>query len=369
MKPPAQIVLIVLAGILGGILTFWAIQNDEAREFDSLKEKAFCTVELPAGIPSVSTVFSTTQTLERFHVGIRPGKKRESLTLELSDKEGLICRVSGVTGYFGCGQNIPSGTYTITMYQEAGGHGAMAVVAAEKPIYVTGHQIISRIYVSVLILAGIWALLVQRFKNQRIKIVSISVFQMLLLGFVLVFVYLLFHEGGHALGELAFGRFDLSRSDFWGIHGTPHSAGAPGPALESWQQAVISGGGPLLPTFAGWALFLFWISSTGQNLRARRPMVNLYLSAITAMLVFPQIIVDPLLLLGVIPGDGDWYGFINHVPGPLWIIKGLLWMTVLLSIFVLWRVMPEVFKYWKEKIGKYRGNVNINHRVTENGSV
>ena len=54
-----------------------------------------------------------------------------------------------------------------------------------------------------------------------------------------------YHEGGHALAQIAFGHFDLARSDFWGIHGHPHSGGGMGPQLKSWQRLLISCAGPM----------------------------------------------------------------------------------------------------------------------------
>jgi hypothetical protein len=201
--------------------------------------------------------------------------------------------------------------------------------------------------VGLLVLSGIWAFMARRSGNLRHRAASAATFQHLLLGFAIGFSYLLFHEGGHALGEIAFGRFDLARSDFWGIHGHPHSGGISGPPLAPWQQSVISGGGPLLPTFAGWVLFLLCGSRSGRSFRGTRPMVNLYLLAIAVILIVPWFTTAGLLL-GILGEDGDWHGFMAGVPGPQWFIEGLIWGTLLVNAFVLVRIAPVLWRAWKQ---------------------
>lgn len=340
MKTRLQIALAALGAVAFGALSFWAHYGDREREFRLLEGKALCVLDLPAGTPEVRAAFTTSQTLDQFHVGVRPRGKREFISLAISGSEGTVCSVTTDGTRFGCGRAIPPGTYEITLRQETGSDGVWVVVASERPEFVTGWQIWSRAYLGLLALSAIWALTARKSENLRNRATSVYVFQMLLLGFVVVFLYLLFHEGGHALGEIAFGRYDFARSDFWGIHGTPHSGGKSGPPLEPWQQALISGGGPALPTFAGWAFFLLWGSRLGRRLRNARPVVNLYSSAVAAMLVFPFVAVAGCML-GMIPGDGDWHGFINNVPGPLWLVQGIVLAVFLVNAFILWRVVPE----------------------------
>jgi hypothetical protein len=168
------------------------------------------------------------------------------------------------------------------------------------------------------------------------------VFHALLLGFVLAFVYLLFHEGGHALAQIAFGRFDLARSDFWGIHGHPHSGGKMGASLQPWQQTLISCAGPMLPVFAGFGLFVLWFSPPGRKLRGLRPMANLYFSSIVAILVFSEAVCEPAYLLGFISAEGDLVGYAARNGGPVWLVKVCLWSISLISAVILWRVVPEI---------------------------
>ena len=187
---------------------------------------------------------------------------------------------------------------------------------------------------------------VRKSKSLKQRAASVGAFHALLLGFVAIFLYLLFHEGGHSLAEFAFGRYDFANSDFWGIHGSPHSAFTAGPSLKPWQQSIVAGAGPMLPTLAGWVLFLLWGSRVGRSLRSTRPLMNIYCLAPVAMFVFPGFAVTPGYLSGII-SDGDWRGFITNVPGPPWLVRGLLWFTVPVSATILWRVASELRRAWK----------------------
>lgn len=124
------------------------------------------------------------------------------------------------------------------------------------------------------------------------------------------------------------------------------------PDHEPWQQALISGSGATLPTLAGWVLFVFWASRFGRRLRTARRTVNLYLSAIVAMLVFPFVAVAGCLL-GVI-SDGDWNGFINNVPGPLWLVRTIACGILVVNGFILWCVVPEFVRAWKARASDLR---------------
>ena len=75
-------------------------------------------------------------------------------------------------------------------------------------------------------------------------------------------------------------------------------------------------------------------------------MANLYFSAIVAFLVFPEAVCEPLYLLGFITAEGDLIDFVTKAGGPVWLVKGLLWGSVFISAFVLWRVLSEVRRLW-----------------------
>jgi len=354
MKRLAKTVLLVSFAIVFGGLSFWAVRPSAVWISD--EKDALCVLKLPEGEASASATFTTSGPIERFFVAARPGARNEQLALSITGGEGLLVRVAiNRSTRFTCGHSVQilPATYTAVLSQETGTHGGLVVVSDHQDeVGITGWQIWSRVLLGLVLFSGIWAWVARRSRNLRHRAVSSLVFQRLLLAFVLIFLYLLFHEGGHSLGQIAFGRFDLTRSDFWGIHGSPHSGGKPGPVLEPWQQAVISGGGPMFPNLVGWALFLIWLSPIGKRIRIGRPVINMYFSAIVAMSVFPFVAVAGCLL-GII-SDGDWEGFIGNVPGPLWLVKTLLWAVLLVNAVILWRVIPELIRSWKAQNARIR---------------
>ena len=351
MKAAAKkscIALAIASGVVFGALSLWLIQGNEARKRDALKANALCVLDLSEGTGSASATFTTRRAADMFHVAIQTKARGEALSISITGDHGPIASASGLKSHsFGLGRNIQPGTYTITLRQGIEGKGGRAIIAAEPPVYLTGWQIWSRTYVGLLALAGICAMLWRKGVNSRVRALSVTAFQSLLLGLVLIFVYLLFHEGGHALAEITFGRFDLARSDFWGIHGHPHSGGAMGPSLKPWQQTLISCAGPMLPTLAGFGLFVLWGLPPGRKLRSLRPIVNLYFSATVVSLVFSEAVCGPAYLVGLITAEGDLIGYFSEAGGPVWLVKTLLWGSFLICVVILWRVFPEVLKAWK----------------------
>lgn len=346
-KKTTEVALVILLGAVGGGLSFWLIQDNDTRKFNALKENALCVLHLPEGTSSVSATFTTRQVVEMFHVGMHTKASGEKLSMSITGDRGVVGSVTGMKAHtFGLGRNIQPGTYTATLRQEVNSEGAEAVIAGERPVYVTGWQIWSRTYVGLLVISGICVVLWRNSENSRARAASTAAFHSLLLGLVLIFIYLLFHEGGHALAQITFGRFDWARSDFWGIHGHPHSGGTMGPALEPWKQTVISCAGPMLPTFVGFGLFVLWSLPPARKLRGLRPMANLYLSAIVASLVFSEAACEPLYLLGFITAEGDPIGYVTGTGGPVWLAKSILWGIFVISGIILWRVLPEVRKSW-----------------------
>ncbi len=357
MKTTATRIIVVLMAILGGWGAFWATRV--GRAWGLREENALCLLELQEGESSASATFTTLQITERFFVAARPRNSNEGLSLSITGNDKMLFRGPiAQPRDFRCGLRIAPGTYTVALQQEVGGHGGFVAVA-DRRIGVTGWQILSRALLGLVALSGAWALVARRSRNPRRRVLSAFTFQQLLLSLVLVFLYLLCHEGGHALGSALFGRYDFAKSDFWGIHGSPHSAIKSGVSIEPWQRAIESFGGPLLPTLIGWALFLIWRSRAAKRMRADRPVVNLYSSAIVAMSVFPFVAVAACLL-GIV-SDGDWRGFIENVPGPLWLVKTLLWGVLLVNAVILWRVLPELKKTWKTRVADVQ-NVFADHR-------
>lgn len=361
MKRIASSVAALSASVLVGALSIWAIWENPAREVDKLAENALCVLELKPGQASTSTSFTTSRPIPTFHVGARSRARNERLWLSISGGDGASYNGEvNEVARFSFGLNLRPGAYQVALRQEAGDRGGLVAIADRTPTAsVTGWQVWSRMLVGLVLLSGVWALLARAYGSPGSRVASSQVFGMLLLCVVMMLSYLLLHEGGHALGQIAFGRFDWSRSDFLGIHGHPCSGGKPGPPLEPWQQAVISGGGIMVPVFAGWLLFLLWRSRAGRRWRSIHPTFNLYLSALVAVSLFSFVVVA-----GYLPGlitDGDWEGFIRNVPGPLWVIKSILWGMLLVNALILVRVGPEAYRARLGGMGRrgttsHRGN-------------
>jgi hypothetical protein len=246
---------------------------------------------------------------------------------------------------------IPPGTYAVTLRQVTGKHGGIVVILDEETssTVMTGWQIISRAYLGLLVISGIWAFANRKSSNRRRRASSALSFEYVSLGFFLVFFYLLCHEGGHALAQISFGHYDFAGSDFWGIHGSPHSGSKSGPALELWQHNLITGGAVIVPTLVAWALFVFW----WLWLRRRRnQIVRLYVSAAIGVLILPQILLLGNLLR--ITNYGHEKAFIACMPGPAWLGITISWCVLLVCVFVLWQTVPETMRILKGQYTEFQ---------------
>jgi hypothetical protein len=343
----AQFSLAILMGLVAGGSSLWLLSGTERRRFEALKAGALCVVDLRAGATNLSTTLTNSRSIDMFHLALRTASRDDAFSISITGERGLVASVSQVkASSFGLGKDIPPGNYTVTVRQAIGTKGGSVAIADAPPVYVTGWQIWSRAYLGLLAVSAICWILLRKAENSKIRSSSIAAFHTLLLGGSVMFVYLLFHEGGHALAQIAFGHFDLARSDFWGIHGHPHSGATMGPQLAPWQHALISCGGPMLPTLAGFALFGLWFAPFGQRLRHAHPLANLYFSANVAGLVFAEAVCGPAYLLGLITAEGDLLRFAASEGVPVWPIKVALCGIFLLCAWILWRVTPEIRRAW-----------------------
>jgi len=337
--------LVVAAAVCGGALSFWAVHESKSKQVETLAELALCELTLLPGDAVVSKTFSLPGAIEMFHIGIIVTEEDEHLSLEVHDAGGgpVFTATLNRTSRFGGGRDIPAGTFTAILRQQSGTQGGYVAISDRGlPDRITGWQVYSRAFLVLVLGSALWAFLARHSEKREL---SRQVAVVLSMAFLSVFMYLLFHEGGHALVELAFGRFDLARSDFWGIHGSPHSGGTMGPALQPWQQGLISGGGFIGPTLAGWLLYVLWITPVGKRLRLAYPVAGLYYAAVLAIVLIPSVIM-PGLLLGLIE-DGDWYGFITNMPRPSWLVKGVVWVSLVPNAWILWRIAPEFLRVRK----------------------
>lgn len=162
------------------------------------------------------------------------------------------------------------------------------------------------------------------------------------LGLFVLFFYLLLHEGGHALAAIAFGSFDLSRSDFIGLYGNPHSGVNPEVALADWQKAIQSIAGPLLPILVGYVLIAFWRSRWGTVARGRNVLLDIFWSfTIFTILVSSLGLLIPIIRLSP---DGDYSGFVNFIPLARWQADALLLTIVSINVYLLCRIIPHLVK-------------------------
>jgi len=345
-KGSLTILIVILVCALLGWAVDWAGHRRALKTIRELARDALCFVDLKEGRASASASFITSQTIEQFRVRVCPEAKGERLSLSFD--AGNIFQYSGTidkSQEFGVGRMIPPGTYAVTLRQVTGKHGGIVVILdkATPSTGMTGWQIISRAYLGLLVICGIWAFANRRSSNRRRRTSSALAFQYVFLGFFVMFFGLLCHEGGHALAEISFGHYDFAKSDFWGIHGSPHSGGKAGPALDPWQQNLITGGAVIVPIVVGWALFVFW----WLWLRRRRDnIVRLFVSATIGVLILPESVLLPGCLLGI-TRYGHEKAFIACIPGPEWFGKTISWCVLLVCVFVLWQVVPETVRILK----------------------
>lgn len=346
MKPLIRKIFFVFIAILGGAFSFWMVQKGTIWPIKT--KNALCVLELKQGVPKISVPFTTTEKLNRFFIAARPRAGGERLSLAITGDKNFLCSFSDINKpmsfSFSPGE-IPQGTYTATLNQETGSHGGRAIIGKAE-VGITGWQILSRVLVCLFIIIGLLLIIVRKSSHPRLYAAVFFHFNILLLPLVMIFLYLLFHEGGHALGAALFTKVDWAHSDFWGIHGGPHTGIKTGAQVKPWHLAVISFAGPMMPNFIGWALFLIWRSKFNSQILSRHPLLNIYLTAVIFMSLFPFVAVIGYLS-GVIT-DGDWQGFIKNVPGPLWLAKSFVCGVLLVNFFILWRIVPHFWRALKQ---------------------
>ena len=215
--------------------------------------------------------FEIDRTARRFVVRTGLRGAAEDLRLDLEKTNGGY----QILGYwpipegvarFLCGRDV-RGLYTVRV-REAGVVGTYSVEIGVDA-GVTPWQMFLIVLTSLFALTGVVsAWLGHRFRGEagsgqaaawRLAFLASGV------ALFVLFVYLLLHEGGHALASIAFDNFDISRSDFFGLRGSPHSGVRGAGGLAGWQKAVQSIAGPLLPIVTGYILYAAWITRWGKG--------------------------------------------------------------------------------------------------------
>lgn len=319
----------VAAATLTGAVAFQLSRSGPL--LSTTTREALGVLELPAGASQAQADVVVPAAIERFHVSAWGRGDGVTLTLDAGAFGSYRGPIRGGTRFM-LGQGIPPGTYMAELTGPPG-HGPVTVVIADRWVGVTGWQILVAVMLAGLVVAGVVTSAIRK-PNSRLRAQAAHVFRVLSVAAVALFVYLLCHEGGHALAALAFGKFDLAGSDFWGLHGNPHSGLRGDVAVASWQQSVVAIAGPLLPNLVGWVLFVAWRSPRVWRRREGSPTLDLFWSGVTALLLFPAV-----ALLGYaldLVSDSDWQGFSGNVPVSAILARAGAVAVAAVSLTMLW---------------------------------
>lgn len=201
--------------------------------------------------------FQVDRPARRFQVRTRLRGDAENLRLDLERRDGHqvlgFLPIRKGAARFSCGRDV-RGVYTVRV-RETGVVG-MYSIEIGTAARVTTWQIFLIVLVSLFFLTGVVsAWLAYRDRGAPVSGRAAAwrlAFLAYVLALLVLFVYLLLHEGGHALASIAFNNFDIRRSDFFGLHGSPHSGVRGAGEIAGWQRAVQSIAGPLLPILAAY---------------------------------------------------------------------------------------------------------------------
>jgi len=252
---------------------------------------------------------------------------------------------------FSFGKPFQPGVYDLEVTEMGGARGTYSVEVLQD-VPVSAWQRLLAVLTAVVAASAVWAWLAARRYSAGDARRRSAAWQLRVFGFAL-FLMLLYptvHETGHNLGLAAFGACDIWRTDFIGLHGTPHSGYRAGAVLQPWQRSIVSVGGPVFPTLVGFALFAAWRLCG----RTRRSLLleSAWLWA-TGLLLFPQVLAGIPQALGLMH-DGDYQGYIGNFPGPVWVGNGLMLALSLLTIPVLVLVVRRLLAIGRELLPRTR---------------
>ena len=115
----------------------------------------------------------------------------------------------------------------------------------------------------------------------------------------------------------------------------------PSAHLAPWQIAVAALAGPLLPTFLGYLSFALWCCPPGSRHRAQHLWGGIAWSLLTLMLLFPQALMVPMLLMGVTE-DRDYSLMVQNMGSFLWLAKLALAVTALANLLMGGRLVKDL---------------------------
>jgi len=249
---------------------------------------------------------------------------------------------------FSVGNGFAPGNYKI-LVEENHALGSYSIVLYPKPLFLRHQKFM--ILITIYLLIGVISFIYLHIKQPNstsFRRVKFTLF-FIVLAFFSPFVYLIFHEGGHALGAMMFGLFDFSHSDIFGFKSIPHvQFKTDNVVLAPWKQAVISFGGPFLPNLAGYFLFWAWTRSRSKKWREQKPLLDIAWSFYIFLLLFAQL--GALIPILRIQTDRDYSTFVNNVPWPQWTSDALLIMLIIINLWIIKLVMI----HWWKRIMQYR---------------
>jgi hypothetical protein len=314
--------------------------------------------------------FEVTGQVPRFYVQTYGKGSRSGVTFNLNgEKDQWLLRDFPIEkGYsrFQCGRELPPGIYTVH-FRERGFHGMYTLDIGARHGFSWWQKLLFLLIVVLLARGAVYAqqkLCQAAGKRAPMLARARWAFWMSLLPFFVLFLYLLFHEGGHALTSIYFGNFDLSRSDFFGLRGLPHSGVNPQHHLEAWQEASQSIAGPLLPSLMGYVLFVIWRTKWAEQVRARRFLVDLYWTAGVFVLLFAHFgMLTPVLGLRE---DGDYNGFVKNISFEAWQANAFLLFILAVNMCLLSFVIRHLWRLQKRIKSELRTeSSNARHDLAE----
>ena len=344
-------------GAFGGLGSLWLSAH---------KEPFFLNPQAPGvllyadtrnpGAPGAVT-FNNPASLDCFQIytQVDDASAQYSLRLDGPNRMLATCTSRG-NASFGFGHDIAPGTYTLTADRVAG----LQVYVADRRLGMDGWQILLRLYLLLVALVAAFALWTQRpAASARSRLIARAILLRIGTAVALIFAYLLLHEGGHGGVAFLFGKFDASHSDFFGLHGTPHSGLKWGVNIAPWQRAAISFAGPVTPMITGWLIFMWWRSAHGRRLRAVHVVIDFVVTSLLALVTFGCVVL-PAYSLGLVQ-DGDWSNYAQNVPGGAAAAHAVAWAIFGVTAAIFVKVAPHAFWCWRYAgyLGKKEAPVDV----------
>jgi len=295
----------------------------------------------------VETNFVVEEPISRLQVWVKSDRQPLAIILDLTGPPGVILlsefAVRSSDYRFGCGEDLPAGRYTLRVHeQEVAGEYRIRIASAPKFPFHLRAMFLLGFMAFLSVVYWLYSLRGQS-HNHRPTETARWLFAFGGSGICALFVYLFFHEGGHALLALFLGSLDLGRSDPFGFSGRPHIAYREDVVPKDWQIMARAAAGPLLPTLIGFFSYALWRSQRGRLIRSNHQARDIFWSLLTFGLLIGQI--GMLLPISGLAHDGDYDTMVKHSPPvPIWIIDGLFVLLAVVAVVMVIRIAANLVK-------------------------